>query len=66
MNGGELYLRKEDSCTHMLVVPTECVVVLSGSESLPIDLDIFEESRVPCGLKKPCSSPQQLVLTPFH
>lgn len=66
VNGRESDLGEEDSCTDMLVIPPERVVVISSSESLPIDLDIFEEDRVPRGLKKPSSSPQQLILPQFH
>lgn len=61
-NGRATDLGEKDSCTYVLVIPPECVVVLTGSESLPVDLDVLEEDRVPCGLEQPSCSPQQLIL----
>lgn len=50
-------LGEKNSCSDMLVVPAECVVVLGGSKDLAVELNVVQVCRVLCSLVKPSRSP---------
>lgn len=52
-----LDLGEKNSCSNMLVIPSECVIELRGAENLAIRLNVAQVGWVLGGLVQPSSSP---------